>query len=739
MNYNTDNPIKTKAKDRLNRERLVSSACQAALTITSETSFVIGVKGEWGLGKTSFMNLMIEELETINSKLPSKDACCIVRFNPWMLSDEKQIVQEFFKQISSSLPLEENKKGEMAKGRLANLIDGYRAIISPHLYSAVELCLSTIIPSIGSQIVSSSISYLEKKVLTRVASKFQEPNITLSERKDQISELLATRDSNIIVFIDDMDRLGITEIQLIFKLITLTASFPRIVYVLAYDQEAIETALAKIQGNRGRDYLKKIVQFEIDLPLPDTTSIRNMLNKELLRIDSFIDASKQQDEQERSRFLSLYEKHLLPSLNTPRKVFLFSNTFGHDFERFHDEICPTDLIGITLIKEQYPNIALWLYENRRIATGADFQFLFDQKPCEKTVKGFKSACEKDLVHLEKVRPLVTLVFPNMQKLLTGMTSSSSFSQTKHYALGHISYLGYFELYWCGLPLPAISRSCIDQAIKDGSEKELLDLIELSISSNSFTDLLANIQYKAEVIPKERIPLLAKCLFFSFGKSNETDIAFIFPKNSDDTLAEVIRALFSEIRIEASSNLVEKIISSLSTSNILGMIYFVRDERLAQQDGTQNSICISPDCYAKLCERYTETIDEHLIEILEQGDFKYISLAKALAEDGRNNYQQKIDEITENDPRYKLLYIASRLAIFYRGDEVCFSKEGVDIEFDPSQIINISKTVWFKNLPLPAKAKIAALYIMLTDPNCFGEVKETVATALVKEWLSELAT
>lgn len=170
-----------------------------------------------------------------------------------------------------------------------------------------------------------------------------------------------------------------------------------------------------------------------------------------------------------------------------------------------------------------------------------------------------------------------------------------------------------------------------------------------------------------------------------------------------------------------------------------MIYFVRDERLAQQDGTQNSICISPDCYAKLCERYTETIDEHLIEILEQGDFKYISLAKALAEDGRKNYQQKIDEIIENDPRYKLLYIASRLAIFYRGDEVCFSKEGVDIEFDPSQIINISKTVWFKNLPLPAKAKIAALYIMLTDPNCFGEVKETVATALVKEWLSELAT
>lgn len=332
MHYNTDNSIKTKAEDRLNRERLVHSACQAALTVTSDTSFVIGIKGEWGLGKTSFMNLMVEELEARNSELPTENACCIVRFNPWMLSDEKQIVQEFFKQISSGLPLEKNEKGNKAKGRLANLIDGYREIVSPHLHSAFELGLSTIIPGMGSRIASSSINYIEKKILTRVFSKLKDSDIALSERKDQISELLATRDNNIIVFIDDMDRLGISEIQLIFKLITLTASFPRIVYVLAYDQEAIETALAKIQGNRGRDYLKKIVQFEIDLPLPDTTSIRNMLNQELRRINLLIEVSKQQNEQERNRFLSLYEKYLLPSLNTPRKVFLFSNAFGHDFE-----------------------------------------------------------------------------------------------------------------------------------------------------------------------------------------------------------------------------------------------------------------------------------------------------------------------------------------------------------------------------------------------------------------------
>lgn len=91
MHYNTDNSIKTKAEDRLNRERLVHSACQAALTVTSDTSFVIGIKGEWGLGKTSFMNLMVEELEARNSEGDADENLSrIITIRRWRCTREKK-------------------------------------------------------------------------------------------------------------------------------------------------------------------------------------------------------------------------------------------------------------------------------------------------------------------------------------------------------------------------------------------------------------------------------------------------------------------------------------------------------------------------------------------------------------------------------------------------------------------------------------------------------------------------
>ena len=49
-----------------------------------------------------------------------------------------------------------------------------------------------------------------------------------------------------------------------FKLVRLTASFPNIVYLLAFDRSGVEEALAE-QGVRGRDNLEKILQLAVDL------------------------------------------------------------------------------------------------------------------------------------------------------------------------------------------------------------------------------------------------------------------------------------------------------------------------------------------------------------------------------------------------------------------------------------------------------------------------------------------
>ena len=75
----------------------------------------------------------------------------------------------------------------------------------------------------------------------------------------------------IVVVLDDIDRLSTSEIRDVFKLVRLTANFPNIIYIVAFDRNRVEEALAE-QGVPGRDYLEKILQVAIDLPVVPNAS-----------------------------------------------------------------------------------------------------------------------------------------------------------------------------------------------------------------------------------------------------------------------------------------------------------------------------------------------------------------------------------------------------------------------------------------------------------------------------------
>lgn len=62
-----------------------------------------------------------------------------------------------------------------------------------------------------------------------------------------------------------------------FKLVRLTASFPNVIFIVAFDRSRVEDALAE-DGIPGRDYLEKILQVAIDLPvIPNQVLVREVL------------------------------------------------------------------------------------------------------------------------------------------------------------------------------------------------------------------------------------------------------------------------------------------------------------------------------------------------------------------------------------------------------------------------------------------------------------------------------
>ncbi len=72
-----DKPIKTREEDLLGHETLAIRIAEAMRNLPSDAlseSFVVGIEGNWGSGKTSLINLVMENLEPYGFP--------VVRFNP---------------------------------------------------------------------------------------------------------------------------------------------------------------------------------------------------------------------------------------------------------------------------------------------------------------------------------------------------------------------------------------------------------------------------------------------------------------------------------------------------------------------------------------------------------------------------------------------------------------------------------------------------------------------------------
>lgn len=82
------------------------------------------------------------------------------------------------------------------------------------------------------------------------------------------------------VFIDDLDQLSTNEIFEVFRLIRNTASFPNLIYFVAFDRSYTVKMLSE-KYQDAEKYIDKIFQLEIPLPYPDASMIYSMFIHDL--------------------------------------------------------------------------------------------------------------------------------------------------------------------------------------------------------------------------------------------------------------------------------------------------------------------------------------------------------------------------------------------------------------------------------------------------------------------------
>ena len=357
-----DSPIRAKEEDLLGRDRMAASVAgminrSFVHKAARDESLVVGIEGEWGSGKTSFINLILKNLESSGREHST------IKFNPWNFSDQNELITDFFNSIIDALK-RENEDG--SDGRIEKIKD-----YCSKLLERVELKgeAKITVPGVG----EVSFGGMRKT-----------SDDPLEKQKKEINGLLEEIGKRFVVVIDDIDRLDAQETRLVFKLVRKTANFANTVFLLAYDRGKVGELISEKRVS-GEEFLKKIVQLSFPLPLPDQRSLFRILFKELGRAmesfdseswgweswEDFFDPDLEGDyvhtDDLRRRWRELFDSCLKKLFPTVRDVRRYVNGLRLDLEIMPaDEVNPVDFLGIEAIRIFAPDVYFAMADEKSV-------------------------------------------------------------------------------------------------------------------------------------------------------------------------------------------------------------------------------------------------------------------------------------------------------------------------------------------------------------------------------------
>ncbi|EPC9469317.1 KAP family P-loop NTPase fold protein [Campylobacter lari] len=408
-----------------------------ALARTIKDSVSIGIIGDWGSGKTSFINMVLESL-SINKKI------VIINFNPWNISTRKQLISDFLTMLSKEIckvPFPEFKCRNLKK-IYSHFKFKFFSEVSQNLedlallFKMSSYVIADPVISVAMSKTSNAISDFNKLLSAEKKG--------LDEIKNKINTALSNIDTKIIIVIDDLDRLADTDIREIFQLVRSIADFKNTMYILAYDNEIVTKALDKIQKDKGERYIEKIVQVPIVLPKLNKADLTAIF---MQKIEQFSFVYEKIDKNE---FIeNLNTNHFAGAFENIRDINRYLNVLKFEMSAIKQELYLYDFAVITLFKLFEPKFYEFIYNYseffKRTALDSDEKNKELQKSTYTNFIDEQIKCLNKL-NKEVVKNLLISVFPKIDDLYNRDFSNSK--DRSDYKYKHrLAYSDYFQDYF----------------------------------------------------------------------------------------------------------------------------------------------------------------------------------------------------------------------------------------------------------------------------------------------------
>jgi len=549
--FDADRPIQRSEQDRLGRTVFAKYLARCILDHTNPESLVIGLYGGWGAGKTSVINLMLEELHYASNNMFEDEMPIILNFSAWSYSGQNQLVESFFRRLSSEMRRSSYFKNSE---KIIHLLELYVSFFThkpvPKSLRPHHHWLSKYFKS--NRITEESYGWESGRDLTQV--------------KAELNALLAKQKHKIIVVIDNISRLENKEVNEIFKIVKSMGDYINTVYVLAMDKMLAIQAINAIHGEGGHEFLEKIVQLPFHISPISKQDLENILLDRLKNLIAIVPEGAW----DKDYWADIYYSSLKYFFQNCRDITRYVNTLSFSFIHVKDVVNPVDFFAMTVIEVFEPDVYSGICDNKDLFTDlADTVYHFD---AEKSAEDRKRCNEiinrsKHVSHALLLQLLVRL-FPHLQEIYEPEAPtyhSQIIARNNH----RICSLDVFDIYFrLTIPSGYISSAEMNTILSLAKDEQGFALALLRLNQDNripkFLDLLDSDGINK--VPKQYLHHVLNALIDSadlFPEGDTSLVNFNIPMRIHRIIHQILRYFTShEERFALFSKAIEKATKSI---------------------------------------------------------------------------------------------------------------------------------------------------------------------------------
>ena len=241
-----ESEIRSTKADFYHREHLVERLAELLLE-TPDNIRRIGILAEWGEGKTQVMKMLEEHLRD-----RTKNKFRMAWVNPWRANSHEEAWVEIARGVDQAL--------------------GFPRLLPRSLLSIPGLgTLLELLPKPFGGFTADM-----KTLLTSQGSASDKVAVGLAQ-------YLKRRDQWLLIFIDDMERVGSEELRKIFPVVDRLVELERCYFIFAIDPMRIAKAFKEDSEHKDetKGYLDKVLDFQMSLPMASKGEVLEMLQNKI--------------------------------------------------------------------------------------------------------------------------------------------------------------------------------------------------------------------------------------------------------------------------------------------------------------------------------------------------------------------------------------------------------------------------------------------------------------------------